>query len=87
MFPISTFLKKYFLLDETFSFFLQVKVTFVRSNSESNNSLIEREYNFIFLQCVRPSFIYFVIKGKALYACILAPGKVITYFSFQIINH
>ncbi|MGK0325968.1 MAG: hypothetical protein ACJA1D_001313, partial [Polaribacter sp.] len=70
--------RKYFPVNENFSFFLQGEVAFSSVNSESNNSLTENEGNSIFTG-IRPGFVYFVTKNVALNSTIGALGY--SYFT------
>jgi hypothetical protein len=75
---ISPYIRKYFPVNENFSFFLQGEVAFSSGNSESNNNLTENERNSIFTG-IRPSFVYFVTKNIALNSTIGALGY--SYFT------
>jgi hypothetical protein len=75
---ISPYIRKYFPVNENFSFFLQGEVAFSSVNSESNNSLTENEGNSIFTG-IRPGFVYFVTKNIALNSTIGALGY--SYFT------
>jgi hypothetical protein len=70
---ISPYVRKYFPVNENFSFFLQGEVAFSSVNSESNNSSTENEGNSIFTG-IRPGFVYFVTKNIALNSTIGALG-------------
>jgi hypothetical protein len=75
---ISPYVRKYFPVNENFSFFLQGEVAFSIVNSESNNNLTENEGNSIFTG-IRPGFVYFVTKNIALNSTIGALGY--SYFT------
>jgi hypothetical protein len=70
---ISPYVRKYFPVNENFSFFLQGEIAFSSVNSESNNSSTENEGNSIFTG-IRPGFVYFVTKNIALNSTIGALG-------------
>jgi hypothetical protein len=70
---ISPYVRKYFPVNDNFSFFLQGEVAFSIVNSESNNNLTENEGNSIFIG-IRPGFVYFVTKNIALNSTIGALG-------------
>jgi hypothetical protein len=70
---ISPYVRKYFPVNENFSFFLQGEVAFSSVNSESNYSSTENEGNSIFTG-IRPGFVYFVTKNIALNSTIGALG-------------
>jgi hypothetical protein len=72
-YTISPYVRKYFPVNENFSFFLQGEIAFSSVNSESNNSLTENEGNSIFTG-IRPGFVYFVTKNIALNSTIGALG-------------
>jgi hypothetical protein len=70
---ISPYVRKYFPVNENFSFFLQGEVAFSIVNSESDNNLTENEGKSIFIG-IRPGFVYFVTKNIALNSTIGALG-------------
>jgi hypothetical protein len=72
-YTISPYVRKYFPVNENFSFFLQGEVAFSSRTFEINNRFNENEGNSIFTG-IRPGFVYFVTKNIALNSTIGALG-------------
>lgn len=70
---ITPYLKKYFILNDKFSFFLQGEVSFSNNKTEYNNNTNTTKGNSFFTG-IRPGFVYFVTNNLALNANIGALG-------------